>query len=69
MISVEFSEENINSISYDLTIESVISESELLEVCDVPPNEYVVIQTKEVLSIPKDIMGRIALSVFFLGAI
>ncbi len=30
MISVEFSEENINSISYDLTIESIISESELL---------------------------------------
>lgn len=28
--------------------------------CDVAPNEYVLIQTKEVLSIPNDIMGRIA---------
>lgn len=60
LISAGFSEENINSISYDLTIESIISESGLLDVCDVAPNEYVLIQTKEVLSIPQDIMGRIA---------
>lgn len=55
-----YDEENVNSISYDLTIQSILSDNEPTNSCDLAPSEYVIIQTKEILSIPKDIMGRIA---------
>ncbi len=60
LISDGYVKENVNSISYDLTIDTIISEGGMLDSLDLAPNEFVVIQTKETLSIPTDIMGRIA---------
>lgn len=55
-----YDDKNVNSISYDLTIDGIITDNTLIDSLELAPNEYVLIQTKEILSIPKDIMGRIA---------
>lgn len=51
---------NVNAISYDLTIDGVVSGQALRKEYDLAPNETVFIQSKEKLSIPNDIMGRVA---------
>jgi len=56
-----YQEENLNGISYDLTMDVVCDEqgTEHLEY-DLKPGEVVFIKTQEKLSIPGDVMGRIA---------
>ncbi|MBS6715068.1 MAG: hypothetical protein KH231_06300 [Dialister sp.] len=64
LIKSGFDEENLGSISYDLTIGEIVIEendsSHRAESFDIAPGEYVFIKTKEELSIPENIMGRIA---------
>lgn len=56
-----YKEENVNAISYDLTISTILDEEETeLENYELKPQEYCFIKTKEKLSIPCNVMGRIA---------
>lgn len=50
---------NVNAISYDLTIDTIQAEGKALKKYILAPNATVFIKTKEVLSIPNDLMGRI----------
>lgn len=61
LILSEFKEENLNGASYDLCVDKVIcgDEKELLEYW-LEPGEVVFVKTIEKLSIPTDILGRIA---------
>ena len=60
-----YNAKNVNSISYDLTIAHIVGAGttnppEHLEAVDLNPGECVFVQTQEMLSIPNDVMGRIA---------
>ena len=50
---------NVTAISYDLHIQSVIANEELADVYVLRPGEVVFIKTKEKISMPTDLMGRI----------
>lgn len=60
LIVENYNDSNLNSISYDLTLESIVSTDASLNSYDLHPGESVFIQTKEKLSIPYDVLGRIA---------
>lgn len=56
-----YEEENVGSISYDLTVEEIISGSEKhLKDITLEPGDVVFIKTKEKLCIPDNILGRVA---------
>lgn len=60
-----YNEKNINSMSYDLTIDYIIKPSNGDEVEEVnthtlEPNEFVFIKTKEQIEMPENLLGRIA---------
>lgn len=61
LITKGYKEENVNSISYDLTIDTIINKEENeMEQYELNPQEYCFIKTIEKLEIPENIMGRIA---------
>jgi deoxycytidine triphosphate deaminase len=61
LISDGFNINNLNGVSYDLTLDHILDESgNKHEKYDLSPGETVFIRTKEQLSIPKNILGRIA---------
>jgi len=61
LIISEYQEKNVNCISYDLTLDYIIDkEKEEHREYNLYPGETVFVCTKEKLSIPNDIMGRIA---------
>ncbi|MGU8237158.1 dCTP deaminase [Clostridium perfringens] len=58
-----YDENNVGSISYDLTISKIIipdSEDKEIDTYEIAPNETVYIKSKEKLKIPNNIMGTIA---------
>lgn len=56
-----FQESRLNSISHDLTIDKIIDENgEAVSSKEVEPGEVVFIKTQEKLSMPDNIMGRVA---------
>ncbi|WP_238900033.1 hypothetical protein [Clostridium sp. YIM B02500] len=62
-----YDESNVNSISYDLTIGSIVkpkeNDEEVVEEIDtytLEPNEFIFIKTNEQLKIPINILGRVA---------
>lgn len=56
-----YNEDNINGVSYDLTIDGIYTNSSKNDKeYDVEPGEIVFIRTLEKLSIPNNILGRIA---------
>ena len=61
LIQAGYQEENLNGISYDLTIGVIcgIDEKENIHY-DLRPGETVFVKTKEKLAIPLNILGRIA---------
>ncbi len=61
LIAEGYDEANVGSVSYDLTIDEIISENNAhLKCVTLEPDGVVFIKTKELLRIPEDIMGRIA---------
>lgn len=54
-----YKEENVNCISYDLTIGSIIVLKEEKSKYDLAPGEFVMVKTAEELSIPHDLCGVI----------
>lgn len=60
LIIAGYNKNNINSISYDLTIENIIIDDSSFTKYDLVPGEVVFIKTKEKLKIPDNILGRIA---------
>lgn len=54
-----YDENNINAISYDLTIESIQINKVSHKQYNIAPGETVFIKSKEVLVMPDDLMGRI----------
>lgn len=61
LIIAEYNESNVNSISYDLTLDIVCDkEGKELSVYELSPGETVFVKTLEKLKIPDDILGRIA---------
>lgn len=54
-----FNEANINAVSYDVTIDFVIADKDKKESYILQPGETVFIQTKEMIHMPDDLMGRI----------
>lgn len=56
-----YSEDNVNGVSYDLTIDGIYTRSLKGEKeYDIAPGEVVFVKTLEKLSIPNNILGRIA---------
>lgn len=61
LIAEGYEEENVGSVSYDLTIDEIISENDAhLKQVTLEPDGVVFIKTKELLKIPDNMMGRIA---------
>lgn len=69
LIKEGYKEENVGAISYDITIDTILAHNEnTLDETDVEkkdvyylgPNEYVMVKSVELLSIPTNILGRIA---------
>ena len=58
LISKGFDRKNINSISYDLTLDEFADDPEKKSM-EIVPGEFLIIKTKEELRIPNDISGRI----------
>lgn len=56
-----FNSNNVNSISYDLSIDKIIVEDKVVDSYELAPNQFIFVQSAETLSIPDDIMGRLAL--------
>ena len=61
LIIAGYCSENLNGVSYDLTIDYTLDEDgkECVEY-DLRPGETVFIKTQEELSIPENILGRVA---------
>lgn len=56
-----YREENLNGVSYDLTIDVVVDDDGgKLDEYDLQPGEIVFVKTQEKLRIPKNILGRVA---------
>lgn len=60
LIVTNYKEENVNCVSYDLTIGSIIDGEKEVEEYVLNPKEFVMIKTYEELLIPNNILGRIA---------
>lgn len=61
LIAQGYEEANVGSISYDLTIDEIISENNKhLKEVTLEPDGVVFVKTKELLRIPENIMGRVA---------
>lgn len=65
LIKDEYKVENVNSISYDLTIDKVLiskdrENNKEINSFSLKPGQFVYIKTKETLCIPDNILGRIA---------
>jgi deoxycytidine triphosphate deaminase len=58
LIVAHYVDENVNCISYDLTIDCFIAEEERSEY-SLAPGEFVMVRTQEELSIPDDLSGVI----------
>lgn len=56
-----YKEENVNGVSYDLTVDIILDEngSELTEY-ELQPGEIVFVRSNEKISIPTNILGRVA---------
>lgn len=50
---------NITAVSYDLHIEGIVANNELVEQYILRPGEFVFIKTTEKIKMPNDLMGRI----------
>lgn len=57
LISDGYNPDNVNSISYDLTLGEFLNSNE--NSINLTPGEFVMIKTREELSIPTDITGRV----------
>ena len=61
LITEGYDEANVNGVSYDLTIGSILDEKENeVDQYQLEPGEIVFIKSREMLKIPLDILGRIA---------
>lgn len=54
-----YKEENVNAVSYDLSIRQIVLEQGNVDFYTLNPNEVVFIKTNEEVCIPKNLMGRI----------
>lgn len=59
IIVTGFDKNNINPVSYDLTIGSVISDGNEIRSYDLKPEEMIFIKTAEEIHMPDNLMGRI----------
>lgn len=60
LISQGYQEDNLNGVSYDLTLDYICENEEKKFEYDLMPGEVVFIRTQEELNIPENILGRIA---------
>ncbi len=60
MLIVEnYKPENLGAVSYDLTIDNIISEKNISDEYILKPNEFVIVKTNEEIKIPNDMIGKI----------
>lgn len=64
LILTNYNEENVNSMSYDVTIDSFVNSSmeedlDGAEEYTLKPKEYVFIKTKEEIKIPNNLVGKV----------
>lgn len=58
LIAEGYDEENVGSVSYDLTIDEIISDQDThLKAVTLEPDGVVFIKTKELLRIPENMLG------------
>lgn len=61
LISMGYAEDNLNGVSYDLTIDVTCSQQgEEYREYELKPGETVFVKTQEQISIPENILGRVA---------
>ena len=54
-----YAEKYVNAISYDLHIKGVICDDALKDSYTLHPGEFIFVQTREMIHMPKDLIGRI----------
>ena len=54
-----YDENNVNSVSYDVTLECIITKDAEKESYILQPSETIFVRTKEMIHMPDDLMGRI----------
>ena len=54
-----YAEKYVNAISYDLHIKGVICDDALKDSYTLHPGEFIFVQTREIIHMPKDLIGRI----------
>lgn len=59
LISENYKTENLGCVSYDLTIDNVITEEGISSEYVLKPKEFVMVKTNEELMIPSNIVGKI----------
>lgn len=59
IIVENYDETNVNAVSYDVTIQSIVTEEDETNSYILEPNETIFIKTKEKIHMPNDLMGRI----------
>lgn len=59
LIVTGYKEENVNAVSYDLSIDQIVLEDGNKDCYCLDPNEVVFIKTNEEISMPRNLMGRI----------
>ena len=59
LIVTNYKEENVNCVSYDLTLNSIIDCDLEKEEYILKPHEFVIIKTNEELKLPNNLIGRI----------
>lgn len=55
-----FNQNNLNGVSYDITVDSIIDGNSNLDTYELAPNSIVIVRCKEVLLVPDDIVVRVA---------
>ena len=60
LIVTNYKEENVNCVSYDLTVDSVVIENKEEKEYILKPKEFIMIKTQEEVKIPNNMLGRIA---------
>lgn len=60
LIENDYSEDQLNSVSYDLTIGKIISDTKAENSYILAPSEVIFIKTKEKLNMPYDLMGIVS---------
>lgn len=54
-----YKEENVGSVSYDLTVGAIVNDGREVDSYELKPQEMIIVKTAEEIAVPDNLMGRI----------